>query len=280
MFIRFRELNACKLWSIGLEESFPAKTMNLCLTPKWAKIPGFGIYSIAYNSPQFGNRIIYLGKFSGVKNKSGVDNALAGDVKERWFKHIGTATLLLKNLKMSSRKHYHDHKNSALEFYKGDSKFYDAFKNSFLNLGEDILKSKVFIKGADLQVSRNRLGFAIQNLKETNKFHPNNAEELKEIISRFTCFYWQVTSPSPIKKSFIDLALTGRKNRKGVESEVIKKYQTKLPMNKEYTAEIAPNRTYYHYNPINLIEVNTPEFREYSDFIKLQIKNFLIHQHK
>jgi len=273
--IKIYKLRAADLWSVSLGEPFPAKNMNVALNSIGERITGFGIYSISYDCPDFGDRIIYLGKFAG-ENKNGTDNALAGDVRERWFKHIGTATLLLRNLKMGSNKYYYYHKKKALKFYANDREFKDAFENSFLNLSDDILKSGVFIKGADLQVSKNRLGFAIQNLKNTNKVRPNKIEELNEILSRFTCHYWQVESNIPIKKTFINPVLQGSNAQLGAESEVIKKYRQKLPMNKEYKIGSTPHLNHYHYNPENLILVNSPEFSEYSKFIESQIKNLVL----
>jgi hypothetical protein len=85
-----------------------------------------------------------------------------------------------------------------------------------------------------------------------------------------------VESNIPIKKTFINPVLQGSNAQLGAESEVIKKYRQKLPMNKEYKIGSTPHLNHYHYNPENLILVNSPEFSEYSKFIESQIKNLVL----
>jgi hypothetical protein len=278
MSIVYHKLNALDLWDVQTTIPHPANNMNLKFKNIGSKIPGFGVYSISYDDDNFGNRIIYLGKFAGEKSKNlEIDNATSGDVRDRWYKHIGTATLLLTNLTMSSDNKFYTHKRRSDIFYKNNKQFKTAFEMSFLNLDNKKLKEFVFLKGKDLQVSGNRLGFAIQNLTWTNKSYPNTAEELRNVISRFTCHYWQVIPASLTKKSTINDSLVGQRGQKGVESEIIKKYKQKLPMNKEYKPP-KELKNYYHYDPENLIEVSNElgsEFIEYSNYIKEQLENTL-----
>jgi hypothetical protein len=270
-----QEYNGNDLWYINIKDPFPGKNMNMNLLSKGRPISGFGIYSIAYKTNNFGNRIIYLGKYAGIKDKS-KDDALAGDVRDRWFKHVGSATLLLRNLKMSSQASFLHHKNKIVDFFSSDPDYLKIASTSFMGLNEKILKDHVFIKGADLQISKNRLGFALQILKDTNKSTANNKDELEQILSRFTFYYWQLASKEPIKKSEINMKLTGQKNKIGVESEIIKRYCEKLPMNKEFT----PTDNYYHFDPESLIRTDSVHFEEYSTFIKSKIKNIIINNNK
>lgn len=267
-----KKFNASFLWRVEIRKSSPAGKMNLSLIPKPESIPGFGIYALSYNDSDWGDRVIYLGKFAGGKNRKS-DDALSGDVRQRWFKHIGTATLLLSNLKMASSKHYFDQKTRALEFYEKDAEFLVAFKNSFLDLDEKTANLNIFIKGADLQVSKNRLAFAIQNLKKTNFNNPNKLHELYEIVSRFTCHYWRWTSSEKMTKTSVDPELKGGRGRRGVESEIIKKYSQQLPMNREYAPERTDLDGFYHYNPNSLIKVDGDEYMEFSKFISKQLHN-------
>ncbi len=278
MSIAYHKINALDLWEIQTTNPHPANNMNLKFKNSGSPISGFGIYSLSYDDDIFGDRIIYLGKFAGEKSKKlKIDNALGGDVRDRWKKHIGTATLLLANLTMSSFKKFNAHKEKSKVFYRNNEEFKRVLENSFLNLDDKKLKEFVFLKGKDLQVSGNRLGFAIQNLIWTNQPHPCTVGELCAVISKFTCHYWQVIPVSPTKKSAINDSLEGKKEHKGVESEILKKYKLKLPMNDQYKPPSDLN-TYYHYDPKNLIEVtNQPstEFFEYTNFIKEQLQTLI-----
>jgi hypothetical protein len=254
--------NALDLWAIRVDDAHPAPNMVLNLVKRPGNgFTGCGIYSIAYSCPRDGNKVIYLGSFSGEKIGDS-DNALAGDVRERWYKHIGTATLLIKNLRMRSQRLYFEQKESALNFFANAPDFNNALQNSFLDVPTEILNAHVFLRNG-LQVSGNRLGFAIQNLTSTNL---NNREHLEEIISRFTCFYWQVTSQVPLRKSIIKPILHA------TETEVIQEFVNKLPMNKEYVA--LDNRgANYHYNPDNLIAVGSDDFNNFSEIIQERLEH-------
>ena len=278
--IVYHNINALELWEVEQTRSHPAKNMNLKLTKKGPPITGFGIYSISYEDERHGDRIIYLGKFAGVKNKSKkiyIDDASAGDVRDRWHKHIGTATLLLTHLKMGSSKLFYEHQKRSRVFYKDDENFKAIADNAFIGLKGNALKDHVFLTRKDLQVSNNRLGFAIQNLMWTNNSHPSNTDELRAVISRFNCHYWQVIPARPTKKSIINSVLEGSKAQIGAESEVIKIYKHKLPMNSQY---VRPNvlKDFYHYDPESLIKVsNEPntEFSKYSDLITLKMQKLI-----
>lgn len=247
---------------------FPAPNMNLCFVPKLkdvTKYGGFGIYSISYNDEKHGDRVVYLGKFAGCRLKvAGVDMANGGDIRDRWFKHIGTATLLLNKLKMGSERLYRVQRKAALTYFHDHASFEEVYPASFVGIPEKTLSTSVFIKGADLQVSKNRLGFAIQNLTATNRARPSNKDELNEVISRFTCHYWRVISTTEVRKSQINGPLTGSKKAPGVESSLIDLYASKLPMNDRYSPPSLPNRDFFHYDPQRLIVVDSEEYQVYS----------------
>lgn len=276
--IVYNKINANDLWHVEATNAHPAINMNLKFIKNKNSIPGFGIYAISYTDICFGERIIYLGKFAGEKKGQGnklIDDATRGDVRDRWFKHIGTATLLLANLKMSSKKKFMEHKSNAYKFYSKDNNILFLLNNSLLGLQEDILNKHVFLAGKDLQISGNRLGFALQNINWTNKGFPSKTEELFCIVSRFNCHYWQVIPNSPTKKSEINKSLQGSKEHKGAENLIIKKYCQKLPMNDEYKKDITLLHC-YHYDPSKLINVTDEtdsEFSEFSNFIKIQLQD-------
>jgi hypothetical protein len=176
MSIAYHKINALDLWEVQTTNPHPANNMNLKFKNIGSSISGFGVYSLSYDDDNFGDRIIYLGKFAGEKSaKLKIDNATGGDVRDRWKKHIGTATLLLANLTMSSEKKFYSNKRRCNFFYKNNEKFKEVLENSFICLDEQKLKKFVFLKGKDLQVSGNRLGFAIQNLIWTNQSQPSCA---------------------------------------------------------------------------------------------------------
>ena len=234
-----------------IETGFPAQNMNLRLQKtKDLRFGGFGIYSIAYDHPKSGLRLIYLGSYAG---KSG--DVSKGDVRtERWSKHIGTANLLLKNLTILSEKNYREQKRLALIFYKNNDKFKEVYRSSFLGIGEDSLK---YIFRDRMNVSRNRLGFAIQNLLDTNNSTPHSLESITEIISRFHMFYWKITPDKLTKKIEINAKL------KKLERELINRYMEKLPMNNEFPEKDQAENLYFHYNPGKLILIDSCEFRKY-----------------
>ena len=212
---------------------------------------------------------MYLGKFAGQSSKAaGIDMADKGDVRKRWFKHIGTATLLLSKLKMGSERLYRGQKEAALAYFCNNEDFNAIYPTSFLGISEDTLKTSVFLQGADMQVSNNRLGFAIQNLTSTNRIRPSTREELIEVISRFTCHYWRVVSTTGLRKSEINKRLTGTKKTPGVESKLIEIYAQKLPMNNQYTPTPSTKREFFHYDPNSLILVDSPEYETYSTRIQ------------
>lgn len=275
MNITYQSFPALDLWDCEPVPvpGHPAKRMCLRLTSKKNSpegFGGFGIYALSYRHQDGIDRIIYLGKFAGEKSASrGVDNAFGGDVRDRWYKHIGTATLLLRGLKMASRPRYSAHQQRALEHFANDPSFREAYTDSFLDISNEELSQHVFIKGADLQVSSNRLGFAIQNLVDTQIDVSNAvpcdskdvAAALERVIDRFTLHYWRVTAQDPVRKSEINALLTGSKNQKGVERSLIEHYRHRLPMNAEYRLPDSLN-AFYHYDPSGLIQVGSEDFND------------------
>lgn len=272
MRVEHYRLLATDIWDTKVVDGFPAPNMNLQLVSKDKgadNYGGFGIYSISYNEPNHGDRLVYLGKFAGQSSTAtGIDLASKGDVRQRWFKHIGTATLLLRNLKMGSKRCYRDQKEAALQYFHGNENFNRVYPTSFLGIPDSTLATSVFLNGADMQVSNNRLGFAIQNLTGTNRNRPNTMEELTEVISRFTCHYWRVTSKNDFRKSEINQMLTGTRKEPGVESKLIEIYAQRLPMNNQYIPNALAKGKFFHYDPSQLILTESPEYETYSSRIQ------------
>lgn len=264
------------LWQGKIVEAKAAPKMKFLLKKKGGSIPGFGIYAISYKSDQFGDRIVYIGKYAGSKSKN-TDDAKAGDVRERWFKHFGTATLLLRDLKMASSKSYYYHRNKSNLFFLSDELFKKCVENSFLSINEEMLNKSIFIKGADMQISNNRMGFAIQNLKETNTPDIDNDIDLSQLLSKFTYYYWQIQTSSDVKKSSINKLLTGSMKTGGCEFDVLSRYKQKLPMNNEYLAKTNLHDQFYHYDPNELIETSSDEFKDLQSFIINKIKQYIPH---
>jgi hypothetical protein len=75
----------------GKEEICPSMNMREKIIAK--DIGGFGIYCLSHKT-EYGERIIYLGKFQGSNQKRAKVPGFAGNiVSERWFKHILTITM-------------------------------------------------------------------------------------------------------------------------------------------------------------------------------------------
>ena len=60
---------------------------------------------------------------------------------------------------------------------------------------------------------------------------------------------------------------------KKIEDKIIDIYKNKLPMNDQYKID---EKNFYHYNPNNLIDVDTSTFIGFNSNILKLIKNFLI----
>ena len=255
--------NANDLWNVEVKEKVNPLKMNLRLinTPI-ASLGGFGIYGISHKDECDLDRLIYIGSFAG-KNT----DARKGDPRDRWHKHIGSATLLLHNLTINSLEVYFEHVFRSRAFFSDDVNF-NAIKNhSFIRTTQKILKDSIFIEG-NTTLSRNRLGYAIQNFSRTHSKTPNSIEELKQIIGKFSCHYWQV-SPScsvPIPKAKISSAL------KACEHSIIVDYLDRLPLNDEYDPNRNSNKSYYHYDPKTLIEVGNVDFYSLSKTIIQRLK--------
>jgi len=256
------EENATTIFIPKVEEGFPAPNMNLRLRKsKDKRFGGFGIYLITYNHPANGPRVIYLGSFAGKKS-----DVSKGDVRtERWSKHIGTANLLLKNLTILSEKNYRNQKKRACEFYNDDDKFKEICKSSFLGIEENLLEKYVFRDR--MNISWNRLGFAIQNLLETNKSIPHTLESVTNILSRFHFNYWKIIPKVSIKKDEINDKL------KKIEKKLIEHYMKKLPMNNEFLGNDDNESSFFHYDPEKLILKGTNEFENLCAEIKYSLEN-------
>jgi len=260
MEIKYHRFNATELWTVSaLENPEVASKMNLSLQ----NIPnnlmtGFGIYALSFKDESCVDRVIYVGKYAGK-----APHANYGDPRSRWVQHIETATLLLhNNLKMDSYEYYFHHLFEARRFFASDTTFKSVARKSFINLPKEELRKNIFLPDYT-QVSKNRLGFAIQNLKVTHKPQPNNAEELKEVIQRFTCHYWKIhlDPTNLVAKDAINTPL------ENCESSIISDCRDRLPLNDEFNASTDPNRGHYHYNPQTLIEVEGEDFKKLSNAI-------------
>ena len=270
MNINYQKFQPQDLWILEKTKSVLAENMVL----KFKKIDGgkklgFGIYALSYIHSNGDECVIYVGKFSGKMSRNGsIDNAMDGDARERWFKHIGTASLLLADLRMNSKDAFTLHQKKTKSFYKNDVKFSQCLEKSILGLESEKLE-KIFFKENGNQISDNRLGFAIQNLIDTNSLDDLNLASLNTIISKFNIHYWQISFDKPIRKSQVEPLIEGTKNEPGVEKIVISKYKQKLPMNNEFLPE---NENFYHYDVKKLINIYSSDFTTLSRFIHEQIR--------
>jgi hypothetical protein len=255
--------NANDLWNIEVEEEATPAKMNLRLTNAPIAAPsGFGIYAISHKDESDADKVIYLGSFAGQAT-----DACQGDPRDRWHKHIGSATLLLHNLTIKSYEIYFDQVFRSRDFFANDVNFNAVKNHSFIRTTQIILKNSIFVDG-NTTVSSNRLGYGIQNLSRTHARKPNTIEDLKRIIGKFSCHYWKV-SPSlrtTIPKATISSAL------KACEYTIIDDYLNRLPLNDEYEPENSPHRNYYHYDPNTLIELGSADFSKLSETIIQRLK--------
>jgi hypothetical protein len=261
--IKYSKFNSLNIFCPEIVRSgYPAKDMNMNLNEKYKKdilIPGFGIYAISYKHQDGRDLIVYLGSFKGKK-----EDAKGGDVRSRWFKHIATATLLHKNLRWKSDKLIFDEIERINNYCKNDLNFMKTSKNSLIQLSKQDLEKNV-IKADGLQLSKNRMRFAMQNFSDFHKDEPNSQKELNNIISKFNCHYWQILIDKPLKKPDIE------EKMHNTEKEIISEYKTKLPMNGEY--KVNSFNGSYHYDLKKLIDTQKTHFETFSLFIINKIKN-------
>lgn len=270
MKINYQKFQPQDLWILEKTESELAENMVLKFkkTDGGKKI-GFGIYALSYIHSNGDECVIYIGKFSGKMSRNGsIDNAMDGDARERWFKHIGTASLLLADLRMKSRDSFTSHQKKSQLFYKDDVEFLNCLEKSILGLESENLE-KIFFKKDGNQISDNRLGFAIQNLIDTNSLADLDLESFYKIISKFSIHYWQISFNKPVRKSQVEPLIEGTKNKPGVEKIVISKYKQQLPMNNEFLPE---KGNFYHYDVRKLINIHTSDFTALSHFIQDEIR--------
>lgn len=265
MKIAYSKYNAFNIFKPVIKNpGYPSLNMNLDLDMKFNKeniITGYGVYAISLKHEINKNKIIYLGKFQGEKN-----NIKGGDPRSRWFKHIATATLLHKNLLWRSKIFLTKEIMRSLKYLKNDSKNLKLLHGSIFNLTESELIKKVNKKNG-LQISKNRIRFCTQNFNLFYKGRPNTELEINEILKKFDCHYWKIDSDKFKIKSEIE------KSMKKIEDRIIDIYKDKLPMNDEYKIN---EKNFYHYNPDNLIDVDTSTFISFNNDIVKSIKNFLV----
>ena len=255
--------NANDLWKIEVKEEAAPSKMNLRLSNNSKhQLGGFGIYAISHQDESGIDKIIYLGSFAGQDA-----DACKGDPRDRWHKHIGSATLLLHNLTINSYQIYFDHVFRSRDFFANDVNFNSIKNCSFVRTTQDILRNSIFVDG-NTTASSNRLGYGIQNLVRTHSKIPNTLEDLTRIIGKFSCHYWQVTPSlrTPIPKAKISKAL------KSCEHSIIDDYLNRLPLNDEYDPDNCLHRNYYHYDPNTLIELGSADFLKLSKTIIQRLK--------
>ena len=271
MEVHYRIFKPAELWTLAKTDPSPAKNMVLKFRNKeHGRQSGFGIYALSYAHRDVGDCIIYLGKFAGKMSKDmSIDSAGDGDIRDRWFKHIGSATLLLAGLRMKSAKSFFKHQNKSKQFYKENQDFLTSFGNSILGLDNKHLKESIFKKDGN-QLSDNRLGFAIQNLVETNFTSDSTVLDLAKVISRFSCHYWKIVD-APMRKSQAEPLLAGTKTNPGVEKILIARYREKLPMNDEFTPHNSTSEEFYHYDPHSLINTSSREFANFDHEVRSHI---------
>ena len=264
MKIAYKKYNAFNIFKPVIKNpGYPSLNMNLDLKKfnKGDVITGYGIYAISLKHEANKNKIIYLGKFQGEKK-----NIKSGDPRSRWFKHIATATLLHRNLLWRSKRLLIEEINRSLKHLKNDSGNLKILYGSIFNLSESELIKKVNKKDG-LQISKNRMRFCTQNFNLFYKGRINTEVEINEILKKFDCHYWKVDSDKFKKKSEIKTQM------KKIEDKIIDIYKNKLPMNDQYKID---EKNFYHYNPNNLIDVDTSTFIGFNSNILKLIKNFLI----
>lgn len=197
-----------------------------------------------------------------------------GGIRDRWYKHIGTASLRLAGLRMNSQSAFNAHKQNANCFFQKDEEFYKKSNGTILRLNDEYLKEFVFLKYGN-QLSNNRLGFAIQNIKETNPdpCDERSQDDAVKLLFKFSFYYWHVKFYRHITKSSIQPLICGTRNCPGVERIVIDQYREQLPMNSEFAPNSSRGRRFYHYEPESIINVGTCQFNNFSDFIKTNLEN-------
>ena len=265
MKIKYIKFNSSDIFKPSIiNTGFPALDMNMKLNyPKKKELTGFGIYAISLRHKDKKNKIIYIGKYQGEKV-----NIESGDPRDRWFKHIATATLLHQNLRWKSQNLLLNEVNRALKYFHNNYNFLKLTRSSIIGLTEQELIKKVYAEGkADMQISKNRMRLSVQNFNLFHKGRPNTETEIKEILKMFECHYWKVSFNIYQKKIEI------KKQMKLIEDNIIDIYKNKLPMNDEYKIN---EKNFYHYNPDNLIDVDTCTFISFNNDILKLIKNFLI----
>ena len=264
MKIKYIKFNSSNIFEQNIiTTGFPALDMNMKLNyPIKKDLTGFGIYAISLRHKDKKNKIIYIGKYQGKKV-----NIEAGDPRDRWFKHIATATLLHQNLRWTSQNLLLKEVNRALKYFHNNHNFLKLVSNSIIGLTEHELIKKVYAKGkTDMQISKNRMRFSVQNFNLFHKGRPNTKTEIKEILNMFECHYWKVSFDKYQKKIEIE------KQMKLIEDNIIDIYKDKLPMNGQYKIK---EKNFYHYNPENLIEVDTQAFLYLNKSITQNLSEFL-----
>tara|TARA_Y100000996_G_C22426855_1_gene603887 strand:- start:77 stop:874 length:798 start_codon:yes stop_codon:yes gene_type:complete len=265
MKIEYSKYNAFNIFKPVIKNpGYPSLNMNLDLDMKFNKeniITGYGVYAISLKHEVNKNKIIYIGKFQGEKK-----NIKGGDPRSRWFKHIATATLLHRNLLWRSKRLLIKEIIRSLKHLKNDTENLKLLYGSIFNLSESELIKKIN-KENGLQISKNRMRLCTQNFNLFYKGRPNTEVEINEILKKFDCHYWKVESDKFKKKSEI------KQQMDKIEGKIIDIYKDKLPMNNEYKVN---EKNFYHYNPDNLIDVDSSTFISFNSNIVKLIKNFLI----
>jgi predicted RNA-binding protein len=246
-----------------LGEPILVEGMNLKLSEA-ARIPGFGIYAMAYREESGERRLVYIGSYGGTNGRKGArDDAFGGNAAGRWYKHVASATSRFSKLACDNPAQYRAHVARASEFYGGDAEFEHARRGSFLAIAADRVSR--FFRKEGFQTSSNRMGFAIQNLKTLHRGSLDDRAAVEAALSRFSFFYWRIEADQPVKKSVASKALVD------LELAIIRRNRERLPMNKEYKRP-ASMTAHYHYDPAILIEVGSQAFRELSGQIEAALQ--------
>ena len=220
-------------------------------------IPGFGIYALSFHHPEFGEKLIYVGKYQGgdTINKNNEYAGLSGNiVEQRWYKHILTCTMKGSINTIGLTKGVFQNLSQRLKTHPLE---YDV---DFLTKTSD----SDFKSDRGIKSSYNRAAFACQMYPLFNHESGDLYIDAKVIPSLFSFHYWRVTPGflSQWEAPLPTCIARSKPNLSEVEDNVIQKYKRQLPINKEYVPLDFPE--VFHFNPKDLIDCSSSEFDDFS----------------
>ena len=264
--LRYKEYDSTNLfegsWTnsrlIRGDQALICPEMNIKLTAKKI-IPGYGVYGVSFNFGEYGQRLIYVGKFQGEKKRGRFGGNI---VTERWRRHLYT---------ISMRGHRVGCAQSRLKlFHEMIAGFDDG--TSFLSALTEEQIFRLTEKDVGCQASLNRLLFSYVARNQLLTGFYSEEEDIAQVCGSFKFHYWQVIEEQ-IANGF---AYEPKLNLDSVEGPLIAKYSDCLPVNDEckWSREKAKN-----FNPNDLIELNSVGFAKLSSDIEARLENFAASHH-